>query len=489
MGFNKLPLNSENILLELVQSQNPTQALSAHYIGLSAKKKDELGGIVRELTKYGYINVKWADNIPYIVTLNNSARTYEEQLIEYEKQNATIMPQELKVKHMIFISHRSIDKEIADMLVDFFCGTGVARNTIFCSSLPGNDINEKISDEVKTALKGSAINIAILSHAYYQSAYCLNEAGVLWYEDVPVIPIALPEIDSTNMYGFLNNEYKLRRLDSDTDISYIYDAVCEALSIEQTKVSIVTHESKKLMTKYSAYINTRIQPVPPHVSSQVFSVSDITTDDERIILYYVLQMEVRKVTKEKVTQWLNENEIYHVNIDNAFDLLSSISGGSVNDGTLELGIESFRKYSANAASVLQELQECVDRHTKLSVDTFKEIWKSEMLDSATRLFVAYIIDEKMRSFGDRWMADAQIESIKLWENKNQLDSELSSNYGSCLGLFVQYDLVFESSWTSYGNPREYSLCPSLRKFLFDCPKEILEEAQNVKLLHNMELPF
>lgn len=93
------------------------------------------------------------------------------------------------------------------MLVDFFAGTGISKETVFCSSLPGNDINERISDEVRTALKSSAVSIAILSHDYYQSAYCLNEAGVLWYEDVPVIPVALPEINSGNMYGFLNNEY------------------------------------------------------------------------------------------------------------------------------------------------------------------------------------------------------------------------------------------------------------------------------------------
>lgn len=42
----------------------------------------------------------------------------------------------------------------------------------------------------------------------------------------------------------------------------------------------------------------------------------------------------------------------------------------------------------------------------------------------------------MRSFGDRWMADEQIESIKQWEDKNSLDSTLSSNYGSCLVFFA-----------------------------------------------------
>ena len=132
---------------------------------------------------------------------------------------------------VIFISHRSIDKAVADILVDFLAATGIPKTAFFCSSLPGNDINEKISAEVKAALKNSVLNIAILSRDYYQSAYCLNEAGVLWYrEDVPVIPIALPEIDSKNMYGFLNSEYKLRRLDYDTDISYIYDAVSEVVS-------------------------------------------------------------------------------------------------------------------------------------------------------------------------------------------------------------------------------------------------------------------
>ncbi|MDD4773316.1 MAG: hypothetical protein PHZ09_06885 [Eubacteriales bacterium] len=73
------------------------------------------------------------------------------------------------------------------------------------------------------------------------------------------------------------------------------------------------------------------------------------------------------------------------------------------------------------------------------------------------MFIAYIVEELMTSFGARWMADAQIESIKKWESRNSLDSELSENYGSSLELFVQNNLVYESSWTSYGNPREYTL--------------------------------
>lgn len=490
MNFTKLAASSQKLLLELVQADNPVQILCSRFEKASLHEKDELSGILRELREGGYINVKWANNMPYYLTLNNSARTYEEQLAEYEAQKAVHSPYKKKVSPIIFISHRSTDEAVAEMLLDFFSGTGIPRETVFCSSLPGNDINEKISGEVKTALKNSVVNIAILSGDYYQSAYCLNEAGILWYQDdVPVIPIALPEINPNNMYGFLSNEYKLRRVDSDTDISYIYDIVSEAVSAPHTKVGIITHESNKLRERYADFLKTReMQKVAPAVLPFTTGLA-ITTDDERIVLYYILQNNVRKVSKEAVMNWLHTDEIFGVNIDNAFDLLSSVGGGSVVNGTLELGIDVFRKYSANAPALLNELKECLDQHRKLAADVFIAFWESNALDSVTLLFFSYIVDEKMCSFGDRWMADGQIKSIQHWESKNSLDSTLSSNYGSSLQFLIQNDLVYESSWTSNGNPREYSLYSSMRKLLFNCPKEILEELQKIKGEHCAEFPF
>ena len=92
MDFIKLPENSEKLLLELIQADNPVQMLGVRFEQASQRDDDELRGMLRELRERGY----------------------------------------------------------------------------------------------------------------YQSAYCLNEAGILWYQDdVPVIPIALPEINSSNMYGFL----------------------------------------------------------------------------------------------------------------------------------------------------------------------------------------------------------------------------------------------------------------------------------------------
>lgn len=328
------------------------------------------------------------------------------------------------------------------MLVDFFVGTGIPKETIFCSSLPGNDVNEHISGEVKSALKNSAVNIAILSKEYYKSAYCLNEAGVLWYENegAPVILIALPEINTGNMYGFLNSEHVFRRLDSNTDISHIYDTVSEAILAPQTKVSLITHENNKLKERYVEYLKTRTLPLSDTDASTTDIASEITTDDERIVLYYILHKNVRKVSKDTISNWLNLYEIRGVNVDNAFDFLSSYDNGIVKNDTLEFGIDVFHKYSANAPKILPSLKKCVEHHTELAVDKFKKIWGDAELNTKIRLFVAYIVDERKRLVGYRWTTEGEIENIKQWENRHTLDSTLSNNYVSCLDFF-------HSKWT------------------------------------------
>lgn len=161
----------------------------------------------------------------------------------------------------VFISHRTTDKAIADMLLDFLATTGIPRDCIKCSSLPGNDVMQKISPEVRAWIDSSAVNIAILSEDYYKSAYCLNEAGILWYlKDIPVIPIALPEINHTDMIGFLNDDYKLRRLGSDDDIAYIYDIVQESLGVSVAKHTVITAETTKLKERYHQFCVDRESP-------------------------------------------------------------------------------------------------------------------------------------------------------------------------------------------------------------------------------------
>ena len=47
------------------------------------------------------------------------------------------------MRETIFISHRRSDEQVAEMIKDFLVATGIPNSYVFCSSLPGNDVNEK----------------------------------------------------------------------------------------------------------------------------------------------------------------------------------------------------------------------------------------------------------------------------------------------------------------------------------------------------------
>lgn len=483
MGFVKLPSNSKKLLDEILEANNPAEMLCEKFQGISSKEDDMLRAIIRELVQYDFIKVLWADNVPYHVVINNSARTYNEQLCNYEGICDENMKQSESSK--IFISHRTTDQKIADALFDFLVATGIPRGMIFCSSLPGNDVKQNIPEEVKENMKNSCLNIAILSNDYYKSAYCLNEAGILWFQDVTVIPVALPEIEPESMIGFLNSDYRIRRLDNFDDIAYIYDTACEACCANQVKTTVVTAESRKLISKYQELTENRVV-IQERTDNDLL---EVTTDDERIVLYYLISNQVRKVKKSTINKWLQDNEIYDVDVDNAFDLLSTIGDGCVNDDTLEFSTNLFRKYTANAAVSLFDLIPFYKAHVKLSSEKFKKVWNNNSLDEDLKLFVVYIVDEKIDTFGARWMEEQQIKSIQAWEGKNSLDSTLSSNYGKCLSMFIHNKFVFESEWTSHGNARVYSLCRSLKELLFDNADDLLEELSRVKNNHYFPLPF
>lgn len=213
----------------------------------------------------------------------------------------------------------------------------------------------------------------------------------MWFFDkTPVIPVALPEITPENMYGFLNNDYKIRRLDCDSDISYIYDTVRAELSAQQCKASIFTTEIKKLKNRYQNHLTNRSVI---SISKKPFDL-EILSDDEAIVLYYILTRKVRMLKKNDLKLWMVSEELYDINIDNAFDLLSNSGNGKFKDDTLELDIENFRYFSSKSVELLVDLSQYVEKHRKLSRDKFKSMWESNVFDDVTKLFISYIVDER-----------------------------------------------------------------------------------------------
>ena len=184
--------------------------------------------------------------------------TKKRKLVSFETDDRSRIGDYKMERDEIFISHRTTDAVVAEMIKDFLVNTGITNEKIFCSSLPGNDVDEKIASEIKEHLQKSTIIIQILSRDYYKSAYCLNEAGIAWYlEDVLVIPFALPEIDHNNMQGFVGAEYKLRRLNDDGDAAYLIDMAQNRLQTKNVSYSIIMSAVKKLKERYEDYIVKR----------------------------------------------------------------------------------------------------------------------------------------------------------------------------------------------------------------------------------------
>lgn len=272
---------------------------------------------------------------------------------------------------MVFISHRSIDKNVADIFVDFLKAIGIPSNKIFCSTLPGNDVRSKIDEEVKQNLQHSKINIIILSSEYFKSAYCLNEEGIIWYENKQKIIIALPEINEKNLMGFIDGNSKLWRLNSASDVASIYDII-KPLYALNNNVASLNREIDKLTRNYSdALVKHNIEKDDPTRTSD-----ENLTDDEATILYYSWKNKKRKINSpELINDWLRDNEIYDIDVLNGLDLLSATGNGKIQeDSSFELEIHYFRKLSIKNKGEVKYLIEKIMPHYKPSKQSFISMW-------------------------------------------------------------------------------------------------------------------
>ena len=437
-----------------------------------------------KLTQYGMCNTAMLWMGGGIVDLLPPALSYfnrKNKIINENNMNNTKMDFE-----MIFISHRVIDQNIADVFVDFLKAIGIPSKKIFCSSLPGNDVKRKIDVEVRQNLLHSKLNVVILSCDYFESAYCLNEEGIIWYEDKPQIIIALPEIDEKNMVGFIDGTYKLWRLNDPSDVASLYDIIKPLYSLD-INVATLNREINKLINNYNNALTQRTAKTnAPAITSY-----DNLTDDEATILYYLWEQKRRKINSpELIKDWLRDNEIYDINVLNGLDLLSATGNGEMQgDGAFKLELSYFRSLTSTSREGIKSLTDKILTHYKPSKQAFLTAWGGKSCSDLIKLFVAYIRDENMVNFGDRWLAEPQVKDIRQWEHKYSLTSALSSNYGSALQYFIEQKYIYPSSYTSYGNPREYTLHKSLKDFLFNEDFPYTDDLKAIKESYKSELPF
>lgn len=414
-------------------------------------------------------------------------------------QNDTTVPK-------IFISHRSVDKKIVDIFENFLTACGVSYINIFCSSLPGNDIEEKISLEVKENLKSSVLNIVLLSADYYRSAYCQNEAGIIWFLDVEKIVIALPEIDNNLMEGFLNSEYKIRRLDSKNDILAICDIVKRSFPDFIASTAKLNSNIDRFIKQYTQVIKARVtlSASCPAEDNQLEKriLAHEFSDAELLIFYFFFDTQVNVVGDDLLclNQWLCNKQIT-LPIKDGFESLTD-------DGIIEYKNGSFEQPNIYKMVIgsYRELRRLSEKTIDLFEQTSRKYTKKETCVTSDNpvanliikgftdpeiLLIKYIIDLQRENLYAGWQSEQEIKMIQNWEEINTLSKCLSRGYSDAISKLEIRKFIEPCAKTSYGNTKEYKIRESFLDSLNTLGQSAIDKIQSVMLDNKDEsdLPF
>jgi len=408
----------------------------------------------------------------------------------------------------IFISHRSSDKKFADLLETFLTTCGIPSETIFCSSLPGNDILCEISNEIKAALQTSKLNVVLLSDAYYQSDYCQNEAGIIWYSDTKKTVFALPEINEHNMEGFLNSENKIRRMDSKSDLLAFSDILKIIFSSFITSAAGLNSKIDKLLEQYGVALNSRTHTNAPIGAKLDNSLereiqAGSFSDAEKVILLYFYDTQKLCVEASLLPykSWMNKQNAIDVDTESGFALLAE-------DGLLEpttdavgnlceykLSISTYR----NLRKITQPSIEMLRSALKVESDIRNRKSDNEIDNLIKKgfspediLLLKYIMDLSRNTLYAGWQASQEVDMIRNWEEINELDNSLSQKYTDLLNKLFIRKFIEVKEVTLYGNPKEFKISPVFLQSLQSISSESKNVIQRIVEKHKTEmdeLPF
>ncbi len=148
----------------------------------------------------------------------------------------------------IFVSHAHRDQELARAVANLLqLGCGVANEDILATSLegkkisPGTRFNEFLQDE----LQGAPLVVQLLTPAFYESAFCLCEAGAAWALEVRTFPLLVPPLEYENVRGVIEGAH-LAKIDVQPDLDTLRDTVEEVLGDKAPTAEWNTHRSSFL---------------------------------------------------------------------------------------------------------------------------------------------------------------------------------------------------------------------------------------------------
>ena len=99
--------------------------------------------------------------------------------------------------------------------------------------------------------------------------------------------------------------------------------------------------------------------------------------------------------------------------------------------------------------------------------------ESDKLKDEDVLLIHYIIETGRFKLGTGWRTSQEIDNIKAWEEVQELNNSLSTNYDNVLTRFEMKNITEVSQTTGHGNPREISVKEEFKNELLNIPDKLL----------------
>lgn len=319
----------------------------------------------------------------------------------------------------IFISHSSKNKNYGDALVNLLTAAGVKDDEIIFTSNDayGIPIGQSIFNWLKSRISEKPHVLYVLSPEYYQSVVCLNEMGAAWVVENKHTMIFTPEFNLSSP-EFLNGAIDPREIGFNIDNHDKLIAFIESLRVDFT----ISSNPVLISQKIRLFLET-IKDFRPTTASTPENIPQIS-------------------------KTISTNE------------LESESKAQEPKAEVKPFVKRSSQSNAGYSRLLTDLQ-------------------NDKLKDEDVLLVHYIIETGRFKLGTGWRSGPEVENIKIWEEVQELNSLLSTNYDTVLRRFEMKNVTDVSETTGGGNPREVSIKDNVKTELLNISDELLAKIDAV----------
>lgn len=314
----------------------------------------------------------------------------------------------------IFISHSSKNRNLGNALVNLLTGVGVKDDEIIFTSNDayGIPIGQSIFNWLKSRISEKPHVLYLLSPEYYQSVACLNEMGAAWVVENKRTMIFTPEFNLSSP-EFLNGAIDPR------EIGFYIDNHDKLIAFVESLRSDFSISSNHVLIaqKIRLFLENIKDNNPKTYISPEFKPLESKT------------VPVKELEAEPEAQ------------QSKIQVKPATSSSQTNSGSSRL---------------LTDLE-------------------NNKLKDEDVLLIHYVIETGRFKLGIGWKSVPEVENIKIWQEVQELNELLSTNYDNALRRFEMKNVTEVSELTGSGNPREVKIKDNVKDELLNISDEMLSK--------------